>query len=555
MIWNIFKKDFAQLWLLSALVAIAHLTNAAFWFALGPFKEPHGLVIVAQVFSFLALLGNLTLITSLVHQEALSDVSQDWLIRPIRRRDLLFSKLLFLLVIVHGPMLLADLAHPLAQGFLFRDALAAALSRNIFVLLAFSLPMFAIATITRTLVQGAAALVATWFVVVVGMGLGILIRGGSAPVFAANGIQWMTPAFWSLLAFFAAIVVIPLQYFRRTTFRARSIVATTVLLAPLLSLSTWAAAFSLQQRLSPNSALAEPIAIAFYPGLRRSTAETDSPSHKEILLPVRVSGLPPESFLMNDHTEIRLIGRDGATLYRGRTVTAIGYEDDFPIRTMAGGDVVTYQRIELPDKLPDQVITQPVRVEIEYSLTLFNLADANTIPAANGDGRFAAFGLCRTKLDNDGDDIELGCEKTGAAPACISVTLENPNNGLRNPENLSCDPDYAPYTTHVFPDSMSQFGGGIKFRDLQGLAKYPVDRSQLGEARVILKSYRPTAHFTRRLVIPDIRLDEWISDATADHARSQPVIVGQHLFIGSSVSQGGALGGMPGTALLAFSSE
>jgi hypothetical protein len=55
---------------------------------------------------------------------------------------------------------------------------------------------------------------------------------------------------------------------------------------------------------------------------------------------------------------------------------------------------------------------------------------------------------------------------------------------------------------HIFPDSMSQSGGGIKFRDLQGLAKYPVDSSQLGEARVFLRSYRPAAHFSRRLVIP-----------------------------------------------------
>lgn len=525
MIWNIFKKDFAQLWLLSALVAIAHLTAAAFWFVLGPFKVPHGLVIVAQVLSVLALLGNLTLITFLVHQDALSGVSQDWLIRPISRRALLFSKLLFLLVVVHGPMLLADLARPLAQGFAFRDALAAALSRNIFVLLAFSLPVFAIATVTKTLVQVAAALIAIWFVVVLGIGLGILARGGSAPVFAANGIQWMTPAFWSFLAFSAAAVVIPSQYFRRATSRSRGVVAAAVLLAPLLSLSPWAAAFSVQQKLSPNRSLAEPITITLDPGLGRSPAEADLPSRKAILLPLRISGLAPESFLMIDHTDIRIIGRDGALLYRGRTIAAIGYQDDFPVRTMTGGEAVTYQRIELPDKLSNRILTQPVRVEMRYSLTLFDLAAVDTIPALNGDGRFAAFGSCRTKLDNDGDDIELGCEKPGSAPACISLTLENPINGLRNPENISCDPDYAPYSVHIFPDSMSQFGGGIKFRDLQGLAKYPVDSSQLGEARVTLKSYRPKAHFTRRLVIPDIRLDNWIANTAADHARSQPAIV------------------------------
>jgi hypothetical protein len=522
-IWNIFKKDFAQLWLLSLTVAIVHMVNSTFWFFLEPFSEPRGLVTVAQVFSFVALLGSLALIVLLVHQEILPGVSQDWLIRPIRRRDLLLSKLLFLLFVVHGPMMLADLAHATSAGFPFPAAFAAALSRNVFVLVSFSLPVFAIATVTRNLVQVAAALISIWLFVVVGLGLGILARGGGAPIFAANGIQWMTPAYWSLLAFSTALVVIPLQYFRRSTLRARGMVAVTVLLAPLLSFSPWADAFSVQQHLSPHPTLAKPIAIAFDPDLGRSAAESDLRSRNAILLPIRVSGLPPDSFLMNDRAEIHLIGRDGATLYRGRTIAVLGYHDDFAVRTTNGGAVVTYQRIELPDKISTLVLTQPVRLVMEYSMTLFDLEVEDRIPALNGDGSFGVFGHCWTKLDNDGDDIELGCEKPGAAPVCTSVTLENPDNGLRNPENFTCDPDYAPYAMHIVPDVMSQSGGDIKFRDLQGLAKYPVDRSQLGEARLILQSYRPAAHFTRRLVIPAIRLEDWIGSAVVNHAQVRVV--------------------------------
>jgi len=91
-------------------------------------------------------------------------------------------------------------------------------------------------------------------------------------------------------------------------------------------------------------------------------------------------------------------------------------------------------------------------------------------------------------------------------------------NGMRNPENSRAIRIRTLLRAHL-PDSMSQFGGGIKFRDLQGLAKYPVDGSQLGEARVFLRSYRPAAHFTRRLVIPDVRLSDWKADAAAEHAR------------------------------------
>jgi hypothetical protein len=223
MMWRIFKKDLRQLWPLVAVVAIAHLTNAALWFALGHFKEPQGLVIVAQVFSFAILLGLVALITSAVQQDVLPGVSQDWLVRPIRRSDLLRAKLLFVLVAVHCPMLLADLAHGTAAGFAFHDSLTAALSRNGYILVVFSLPVLAIAAMTRTLVQVAVGMFAIWFIVLTGVGAGILVRGGTPPPFAASGIQWMTPAFWSLLAFSVAAVILPLQYFRRATTRARRI--------------------------------------------------------------------------------------------------------------------------------------------------------------------------------------------------------------------------------------------------------------------------------------------------------------------------------------------
>ena len=520
MIWNIFKKDFAQLWPLALIVALMHLANAAIWFFLEPFGEPRGLITIAQVFSYLALLGSLVLIVLLVHQEVLPGVSQDWVIRPIRRRDLLLAKLLFLLAIVQSPMLLADVAHAIAAGFPFSTALAAALSRNAFILLSLSLPVFAIAAVTKTLVHVAAALISIWLFVVLGIGLGILARGGGAPIFAANGIQWMTPAWWSLLACSTALLVIPVQYFRRSTHAARGMVAAAVLLAPLLSLAPWAEAFSVQQHLSPHPALSTPVTIAFDPALGRSAAEPNSRSRTVIFLPIRVTGLPPDSFLMNDRAEVRILSRDGVALYRGRTIAALGYHDDFPARTTAVGAVVTYQRIELPENIPARVLTNPVRVELVDSLTLFHLEAEDSIPALNADANSSAFGRCRTKFDDEADDIELGCEKPGAAPACTSTTLENPAQAVRGPETFACDPDYAPHPVHIVPDGVSQFGSHISLRDLRepkDMEKPP----QLDGVRVILRSFQPAAHFTRRLVLPAIRLQDWAAsqDPTPAHVR------------------------------------
>jgi hypothetical protein len=158
---------------------------------------------------------------------------------------------------------------------------------------------------------------------------------------------------------------------------------------------------------------------------------------------------------------------------------------------------------------------------MDYWLTLFHRAATDAIQASSGDIRLVAFGHCQTKLDEDGDEIELGCEKNGAAPTCITLTLANPANGIHNPDNVVCDPDYAPYSAHIFPDSLSQFGGAMAFGDANGLTRYPVDAAQAAVAQVVLKSFSPAAHFVRRLVIPEIRLKEWMPNEGRSGSRAQ----------------------------------
>jgi hypothetical protein len=514
--WRIFRKDCGQLWPLITIVTIAQFTNAGIWFALGPFREPRGLVTVAQLFALATSLGIVALVAMVVQEDVLPGVSQDWLIRPIRRSDLLCAKLLFLVLVVHGPMLLADIAHGIAAGFAFRESVVAALSRSVSILLIFELPVVALAATTRTLVQIAVAAVGIWLVVVAGVIMGVVMRGGAPPVFAASGIQWMTPTFWSLLALATAAVVIPLQYLRRATSRSRGLIAGAVLIAPLLSVSPWDAAFSVQRSLSETPSAAHRIAIAFDPSLGHSPAAPIPASTATVLLPLRVSGLPPDSIVMNDRAELRLVGPDAATLFHGRTTATLGYSDDFPVRTTRGGDVRIHQRIVLPDKVYEHVRAMPVHMEINYSLSLFLPEGVNTLPAANADGRFAALGRCATKMDEEGDDIEVGCISVGPGPTCMFLTLEDPMTGRRNPENPLCDPDYAPYRVHVYPDVMSQLAIGLRFRDPQGLMQYPVDGSRLAATRVRVTSYRPVAHFTRRLVIRDLDLSEWATNATRD---------------------------------------
>ena len=53
---------------------------------------------------------------------------------------------------------------------------------------------------------------------------------------------------------------------------------------------------------------------------------------------------------------------------------------------------------------------------------------------------------------------------------------------------------------------MRRFGVAVPFRDPTGLAHFPVNGPLLREARVVMRIYRAEDHFTRQVVIPDVRL-------------------------------------------------
>jgi hypothetical protein len=533
MILHILRKDLRQLWPLVAMVAFAQILSTALWFALGNFEEPRGLVTVAYCLSGMALFGIVALIASAVHLEVIPGMSQDWLIRPIRRTELMFAKVLFVLVAVHVPMFAGDLAHGLAAGFPMAASLGSAVARSFWMLLMLDAPALALAAMTRSLLGVVASIAGIWFVVMAGILIGILARGHPPP-FAGSGLQWMTPTFWSLLALIAAAVIVPIQYLRRATTRSRVVAAIATLLAPALSYGSWTQAFTVQTWLSPDSTAAKTVAIAYDPAIGRSSGEPSVRSGATLLLPLRVSGLLADSWVLNDRTLVRLATLGGNTIYQGRATAQTGYDNDFPVRAIAAGEVLVHQRIVLPPKVYALVRAQSVRMVLDYSLTLLQAEATASVPAISGGSRSNAFGWCRTEIDGDG--VELGCLNPDGSPAFVTARLVNPRTGKWNPGSVLCDPDYAPFRVRVFPTGMSRFGGEVRFGDVQGLARYPVDGEQLAAANVTLTAYRPIAHFFRHLVIPKVRLADWAvtvapsrramaesaADTTACSARLKP---------------------------------
>jgi hypothetical protein len=149
-------------------------------------------------------------------------------------------------------------------------------------------------------------------------------------------------------------------------------------------------------------------------------------------------------------------------------------------------------------------------LEINYSLTLFTLVSSHTLSAVSANERIPNVGWCATRINPAETAVQLGCEQAGRGPDCMTLVLEHVPTRQRNPQRFGCDADYAPYRDwQVIPDGLARFGGNLPFRDPNGLPKYPVNGSKLAESRVIMQIYRAADHFTRTLVIPEIRLSDW----------------------------------------------
>lgn len=476
MIGHIFKKDVKLLWRMALGVALLAFLTVALLLKIGPVMDYSGLYLMAELFSTIGFLGRGFLIAAVVHHDALPGARLDWLIRPIRRRDLLLAKVLFVVIMVQAPVLVADLLEALADGFSPGPAFGAALARSILLLCAFDLPMLAFASLTQNMLETVFGAVAVTIAGATSMAL-VQIRQpliGSGP-----RIQWIGDLAMYAVLLLGALAVLGLQYFRRKTVPARSLTAVVIALALLTTLLPFQNAFAIEQSLSPTPGAANALAIGFAPGNPKIQA---APGYSQnivlVYVPLQVSGIPSDSILLSDGLK-----------------TSLGQPID---RLFVFQDGAAGLALGVPTETYNQIKDQPVRLELDYSLTLLQLDSSHTLPALGADQRIPGVGWCGARASAVSSLVDLSCLQTGETSPCRVFYLEGSVAGN------SCTSDYAPYDVQFGPDALRRFH--FQFR----MWKAPRDGAQ-----VVLKTYRPQEHFKRSEVIPQIRLADWAVAQTA----------------------------------------
>jgi hypothetical protein len=541
MAWHIFRKDLVLLWPLIALSVVAQFGLSALMFMADRTPDSQYLLTVARIFVGAVFLTIALTVAVGVHQEPIPGTRQDWLIRPIHRRDLLIAKLLFVVAAVQLPMFLADVFEALAQGFPVGLAATAALSRNVFAFVSLTLPALALAAMTKSTAEFVGAGIAYFIALLAAtLLLSAIARIGGAEQatnpLAWTGVAWAPQTLARAALAAGAVVALLLLYFFRRVVLARSAFPVFAILSVSTVLLPWGWIFSLQEAASAAPAGTRVVTMTVDASAPRyesapgenlesyagGTAQVqlrgreagdisleNAARRKErditILISIRIGGLPAQAVPWADRAIVTLRSADGGVIFEGR-----GDDLKTSASPTASAPVLDYEAVRIPGLLYQTFKAQPLAVEIDYSVSVLLPGQPVEVGALGASSQVTGFGRCSTQRDEDGDDIVLKCLKPGAAPSCVSAILEDPVSGRRNPEIRLCAPDYSPYAAKLFPDALSRYQVEVPFRDRSGLASYPVSGGQLDRASIVIRRYEAFEHLTRRVTSSQITLADLV---------------------------------------------
>ena len=502
----------------------------------GLFGESPGAEVLLRPLTLAWFAGIAALAAATVHQDAVPGVDQDWLIRPLRRTELLLAKLLFVALTIGLPMGILNLAHALAMHMPVALSLKAVVSKELFVFACFVVPVMAIASATRNMAE--LLLVAAALVVVYALGVGTsaLLFGEDWCPTCHTGMAWLQHLFQHLLILAGACVVLGLQYYRRASILSRTLAIAGAGLLAFLQV-TWSSAFAIERWLAGPRQDTASVALELSPpgdlrpaqtgdavpearraahllmhgdvdeavaDLRRQARPNDSVA---IDLPLRASRAADEMLLV-DRWQARLLDEQGRLLYSGVSATSPGLmpaSQDDPAGTFS----LAHETLKIPAKAYRTTAAAPGRLQLDYFLTRVRRSTEYRIAADNGRLQAPELGVCATLADRN--TVTLHCKTINPAPFCYSATLYD-SEGRHDPEVFKCEPDYRRRWPPLL-DILNFYGVDVPLRDRYGIAHYAVDASSLGSSYLLLRIYTELDHIERTVTAASFQPQVWRAQA------------------------------------------
>ncbi len=520
MVMHIFRKDLRLLWPFVAGAGLLQLVRLVIGLGLGIAPEMGSTGHYGYWGIACALASQLVIVLA-VQQESLVGTRQDWLVRPVVRAQVLLAKLLFVVVAVQAPVFVFDLVLALNHGAPAMTAVTAALFNGLEQIVTIDLIAFVTAAVTENLQQAIIFLLAIFIVKISAPELSRLLPEEFYS-YRRPAIAWVPAMIMGLVTLSAACMIAPLQYFRRKTAVSRALWVAAIALLAVINFLPWDTAFAVDSLLLPSDGPASAISIAYGTGIgRKISPRPVPPDDSTIYLPVHIANLPAHSIVRIGNYRLSISDNNGQVIYRADMANyfpmweRVGPRPTVPDQMfgMAAQNPQNhplaldfYQSAVLPRQFLQLWKNRQVRLNVVYSIGLFQRGGVKTIPAAEGSQYLPGYGQCASPPHEFLGRPQFGvwCYAAAQAPHCQTDSVEN-QAGQRNPEESWCFPDFTPswakLTAPLEPGRQV-----VWYSYFDNSENFPVKSDQAGQSRFVLTAYEPEAYFTREYHSPEIRL-------------------------------------------------
>jgi len=478
--WHIFLKDVRRL--RYELIVVLALTAAyawlqGHWSPLSSARNERLNAMAGLLRDFLLPVAWWYLASLAVYGEPLPGNRQFWVTRPYRWTSLLGAKLLFIVVFVSFPLLLADCFILTLQGFHPWANPGGLLWHEIVIFAVLLLPMIALACITTNFAQVVLVVLATIVSIMV---LGIVLSplGEGVAVGFSVGGDWLGNSLACLVVLWAALAIIILQYRARRTWVARSIfVAALLLLLFGGRFLPWETSLALQSRLLNSRIDASSITAVFAPG--GGPPPTELPTRQvtvRVGLPIRLDGVPSGTTAVIDTIWADLILPGGEP-----TATRLYFGGSLP-------DTLWHVS-EVERGVFERWKSTPVRLHLTVHLTVLGNPHTEHMPLAGGPRRAPGVGLCQ--LDpREAERAVVSCRAPFRQPAYVLAQFDKYDKDITAAQQQA---NYSPYPAEFGISPISDYS-------------WPVPT---GATTLTFTTMKPLAHIRRELDIPKVQLAEF----------------------------------------------
>ena len=249
MIRHILKKDWKLLWPIVAVVAAVQIGCEWAVFSSGLFADNPAAEVLLRPLTLAWFIGIAALTAAVVHQDAIPGANQDWLIRPLKRPQLLLAKLIFLALTISAPMFILNLAHALAMGMPVAPSLSAVLTKELFIFACFIVPVAALAATTRNMTELIVLGAILVLIFAASLSVSAFFLGADWCPTCHTGMAWLQHLLQHVGVLLGAGVILFLDYYQRRYAVARGVAVLGAVSLVFVQLS-WGSAFGIEQWLT-----------------------------------------------------------------------------------------------------------------------------------------------------------------------------------------------------------------------------------------------------------------------------------------------------------------